>query len=128
MSISGARVMAATVVAVDVGKHTAMLSVTNAARRRLLGPVEFAMTAAAVAAVVQRVCAVVPAAAVKVGVVAAGHYHRLLPEPVSRVSQSEPAESDRSGPAPAVVQRTAVGVRSGAALLHLAKHQPVSRG
>jgi hypothetical protein len=56
MSINGAPVMAPTVVAVDVGKHTAALSVTNAARQRLLGPVEFAMTASAVAAVVQRVC------------------------------------------------------------------------
>jgi hypothetical protein len=45
-----------------------VLSVTNAARHRLLGSVEFAMTAPAVAAVVQRVCAVLPGAAVKVGV------------------------------------------------------------
>jgi hypothetical protein len=37
MSINGAPVMAATVVAVDVGKNTAALSVTDAARRRLLG-------------------------------------------------------------------------------------------
>jgi transposase len=66
MSINGAPVMAATV-AVDVGKHTAVLSVTDSARHRLLGPVEFAMTAPAVAAVVQRVCAVPPGAAVKVG-------------------------------------------------------------
>jgi transposase len=78
MSINGAPVMAATVVAVDVGKDTAVLSVTSAARHRLLGPVEFAMTAPAVAAVVQRVCAVLPGAAVKVGVEAAGHYHRPL--------------------------------------------------
>jgi transposase len=69
-------VMAASVVAVDVGKHTAVLSVTSAARHRLLGPVEFAMTAPAVAAVVQRVCAVLPGAAVKVGVEAAGHLAR----------------------------------------------------
>ncbi|HEX3197540.1 MAG TPA: transposase [Propionibacteriaceae bacterium] len=80
MSINGAPVMAATVVAVDVGKNTAVLSVTDAARQRLLGPVEFAMTAPAVAAVVERVCAVVPGAAVKVGVEAAGHYHRPLLE------------------------------------------------
>jgi transposase len=70
--------MAASVVAVDVGKNTATLSVTDAARRRLLGPVDFAMTAPAVAAVLARVCAVLPAAAVKVGVEAAGHYHRPL--------------------------------------------------
>jgi transposase len=78
MSIHGAPAMTATVVAVDVGKNTAALSVTDAARHRLFGPVEFAMTAPAVAAVVERVCAVVPGAAVKVGVEAAGHYHRPL--------------------------------------------------
>jgi len=78
MSFNSAPVMAATVVAVDVGKNTAVLSVTDSARHRLLGPVEFAMTAPAVAAVVERVSAVVPGAAVKVGVEAAGHYHRPL--------------------------------------------------
>ena len=36
------------------------------------------MTAPALAAVLQRVCAVLPAAPVKVGVEAAGHYHRPL--------------------------------------------------
>ena len=35
MSINGAPVMAASVVAVDVGKNTAALSVTDAARQRL---------------------------------------------------------------------------------------------
>ena len=78
MSIDGAPVMAASVVAVDVGKKTAALSVTDAARRRLWGPVDFAMSAPAVAAVLERVCAVLPAAAVKVGIEAAGHYHRPL--------------------------------------------------
>ena len=78
MSINGAPVMAATVVAVDVGKNTAVLLVTDAVRHRLFGPMEFAMTASAVAAVVERVCAVLPDAAVKVGVEAAGHYHRPL--------------------------------------------------
>jgi len=34
--------MAATVVAVDVGKKTAALLATDADRRRLLGPVDFA--------------------------------------------------------------------------------------
>jgi transposase len=67
MSFNSAPVMAATVVAVDVGKNTAVLSVTDSARHRLLGPVEFEMTAPAVAAVVERVSAVVPGAAVKVG-------------------------------------------------------------
>jgi hypothetical protein len=78
MSIKGAPVMAATVVAVDVGKNTAALSVTDAERRRLFGPVDFAMTAPAVTAVVEQVCAVLPGVAVKVGIEAAGHYHRPL--------------------------------------------------
>ena len=78
MSINGAPVMAATVVAVDVGKNSAALSVTDAERRRLFGPVELAMTAPAVAAVLGRVCAVLPSTPVKVGVEAAGHYHRPL--------------------------------------------------
>jgi transposase len=78
MSINSAPMMAATVVAVDVGKTTAALSVTDAGRHRLLGPINFAMTAAAVSAVLDRVCGVLPAAAVKVGVEAAGHYHRPL--------------------------------------------------
>jgi transposase len=65
------------VVAVDVGKTSAMLSATDSVRNRLLGPVEFAMTRSGLAAAVQRVVAVVPASArVKVGVEAAGHYHR----------------------------------------------------
>ena len=78
MSINGAPVMAATVVAVDVGKNTAALSVTDVGRRRLLGPVDFAMTAPALTAVLERVCAVLPPAAVRVGIEAAGHYHRPL--------------------------------------------------
>ena len=82
MSFNGAPVMAATVVAVDVGKSKAALSVTSADRHRLFGPAEFAMTAPALAAVLQRVCAVLPAAPVKVGVEAAGHYHRPLLAPV----------------------------------------------
>jgi hypothetical protein len=78
MSLNGAPVMAASVVAVDVGKTTAALSVTDAARHRLLGPVQFTMTAPAVAAVLEQVCAVLPSTPVKVGVEAAGHYHRPL--------------------------------------------------
>src|SRR5829696_968476 len=78
MSINGAPVMAASVVAVDVGKNMAALSATDADRRRLFGPVDFAMTAPAFAAVLERVCAVLPAAAVTVGIEAAGHYHRPL--------------------------------------------------
>jgi transposase len=78
MSINGASVMAASVVAVDVGKNKAALSVTSAERHRLFGPAEFVMTAPALAAVLQRVCAVLPTGPVKVGVEAAGHYHRPL--------------------------------------------------
>jgi transposase len=80
MSINGASVMAAAVVAVDVGKSKAVLSVSDAARHRLLGPVEFVMTAPALATVLQRVGAVLPGTPVKVGVEAAGHYHRPLLE------------------------------------------------
>jgi len=65
------------VVAVDVGKTSAMLSVTDGARKRVLGPVEFSMTRSGLVATVHRVEAVVVASAqVKVGVEAAGHYHR----------------------------------------------------
>ena len=41
MSINGALAPAAAVVAVDVGKTTAAVLVTDAARHRLLGPLEF---------------------------------------------------------------------------------------
>ena len=78
MSFNGAPVMAASVVAVDVGKNKAALSVTSPDRQRLFGPTDFAMTAPALAAVLQRVCAVLPVGPVKVGVEAAGHYHRPL--------------------------------------------------
>ena len=78
MSFNGVPVVAATVVAVDVGKNKAALSVTGADRHRLFGPAGFAMTAPALAAVLGRVCAVLPAGPVKVGVEAAGHYHRPL--------------------------------------------------
>jgi transposase len=53
-----------------------MLSATDGARRRVLGPVEFAMTRSGLGSTVHRVSAVVPASAqVKVGIEAAGHYH-----------------------------------------------------
>jgi len=56
------------------------LSVTDTARHRLLGPVEFAMTAPALSAVVKRIVKVLPEtdASVKIGVEAAGHYHRPM--------------------------------------------------
>jgi len=79
MSFNGAPVMAAgSVVAVDVGKNKAALSITSADRHRLFGPADFVMTAPALAAVLERVWAVLPAGPVKVGVEAAGHYHRPL--------------------------------------------------
>ena len=72
MSFNGALVMAATVVAVDVGRNKAVLAVTSADRRRLFGAAEFAMTAPGLAGVLARVCAALPAEPVKVGVEAAG--------------------------------------------------------
>ena len=78
MSVHAAPVTSSTiVVAVDVGKTSAMVSATDSARKRVFGPVEFAMTRSGLAAVVHRVGAVVtPSAQVKVGIEAAGHYHR----------------------------------------------------
>ena len=55
MSVQIAPVTSSTiVVAVDVGKTSAMLSVTDSARKRLVGPVEFVMTRSGLAAVTQR--------------------------------------------------------------------------
>ena len=78
MSVQTAPVTVSTiVVAVDVGKTSAMVSVTDGARTRVFGPVEFAMTRSGLAATAQDVLAVVPSSAqVKVAVEAAGHYHR----------------------------------------------------
>jgi transposase len=65
------------VVAVDVGKTSAMLSATDSARNRLWGPIELTMSRSGLAAAVHRLVAVMPPSAqVKVGVEAAGHYHR----------------------------------------------------
>lgn len=65
------------VVAVDVGKTSVMVSVTDDARRRLMGPVEFAMTRSGLGAATQRVSALASSwSKIKVGVEAAGHYHR----------------------------------------------------
>jgi transposase len=81
MSSSVALAPAAAVVAVDVGKRLAALLVTDAARRRLLGPLDFPMTGAGLAGVIAKTQAVLPAGAVRVGVEAAGHYHRPLATP-----------------------------------------------
>ena len=78
MSVQSAPVTVSTiVVAVDVGKTSAMVSVTDGARRRLMDPVEFAMTRSGLGAAAQRVLAVASSCPqIKVGVEAAGHYHR----------------------------------------------------
>lgn len=79
-----ARPVEMVVVAIDVGKNTVALSVTDDQRRRLLGPVDFAMTRAGLAATVTKIEAVVPSEArVRVGVEAAGHYHQPLLVPSS---------------------------------------------
>ena len=67
------------VVAVDVGKTSAMVSATDDARNRVFGPVGFVMTRSDLAATVARVSDVVaPSVRVKVGIEAAGHYHRPI--------------------------------------------------
>ena len=72
----------AVVVAVDVGTTTVALSVTDAARPRLFGPIDFRMTRPDLAGVLAQAQRVLPGAGrVKVGVEAAGHYHRPLTAP-----------------------------------------------
>lgn len=74
----------AVVVAVDVGKNAVALSVTDDQRHRLLGPVYFAMTMPGLSSTLTLVHEVLPPAArVKVGIEAAGHYHRPLLAPSS---------------------------------------------
>lgn len=74
----GAPVTSSTiVVAVDVGKCSAVSSVTNGERCRLLGPIGFELTRSGMSAVVERIgSAIGSSAQVKVAVAAAGHYHR----------------------------------------------------
>ena len=81
MSSSVAPAPAAAVVAVDVGKSTAAVLVSDAQRHRLLGPLDFPMTAAGLAQVITKTRAVLPAGLIRVGVEAAGHYHRPLASP-----------------------------------------------
>jgi transposase len=70
------------VVAVDVGKNTVALSVSDCERHRLLGPLDFAMTRPGLSCTLARVGEVLPQdAVVKVGIEAAGHYHRPLLAP-----------------------------------------------
>lgn len=78
MSVQSAPVTVSTiVVAIDVGKTSLMVSATDDARRRLMGPIEFAMTRSGLVAATERVLALSPSCLqVTVGVEAAGHYHR----------------------------------------------------
>jgi len=79
MSSSVAQAGLAVVVAVDVGKTAAAVLVTDAGRRRLLGPIEVSMTSSGVDQLIGKIRAVIPAAGLtRVGVEAAGHYHRPL--------------------------------------------------
>ena len=69
MSVAASVSSSTVVVAVDVGKNCVAVSVTDAGRHRLFGPVEFAMTRPALERVVARIGAVLPAdGVVKVGV------------------------------------------------------------
>lgn len=86
MSVHAAPVTSSTVVvAVDVGKSSVALLVTDAGKRRLFGPVQFAMTRSALTATVGQIRGVLPCAhvPVKVGVEACGHYHQPLVAPAA---------------------------------------------
>ena len=78
MSVHVAPVTSSTiVVAVDVGKTSAVFSVTDASHHRLVGPSEFTMNRTGLTAVTAAAVASIPSPGrVKVGVEAAGHYHR----------------------------------------------------
>lgn len=101
MAVHAARVMSSTVVvAVDVGKTEFGFSVTDASRASLLKPrTGCPMTGPSLAQVVADISRVIPSgAAVKVGIEAAGHYHRPLlnaawPTLAGRSSSSTPAMS-----------------------------------
>jgi transposase len=71
------------VVAVDVGKKLVALSVTDAGRHRLLGPVDFEMTGRGLEGVLALIRSRLAGTdvPVKVGIEAAGHYHRPLLAP-----------------------------------------------
>jgi transposase len=84
MSVHAAPVTSSTVVvAVDVGKTSVALSVTDAGRHRLFGPAEFAMTKSSLVSAVGQIRRALPdvQAPVKVGVEACGHYHQPLLAP-----------------------------------------------
>lgn len=77
MLVHGASTMPRFAVAVDVGKTSFALSVTDADRRRVLGPVMCPMQRRPVRALVEQVRTLIDeqTGAVHVGVESAGHYH-----------------------------------------------------
>jgi transposase len=85
VSVHAAPVTSSTVsLAIDVGKSSFAWSLTDSARIRLLGPIECSMTGPSLRELVARVERVLPGEArVKVGVEAAGHYHRPLLVPTA---------------------------------------------
>lgn len=109
MSVQIAPVTVSTiVVAVDVGKTAAMVSVTDDARQRLMNPVEYAMTRSGLAAATQQVRHVAPSCSrVMVGVEAAGHYHR----PVADYRWPSGWEVVELNPAHVAEQRRVMGRR-----------------
>ena len=110
VSVHAAPVTSSTVsLAVDVGKSSFAWSLTNSARVRLLGPVECSMTGPSVRGLVSRVERVLPLdAQVKVGVEAAGHYHRPLLVPAAWPAGWEVLELN---PAHVTEQRRVMGRR-----------------
>jgi transposase len=110
VSVHAAPVTSSTVsLAVDVGKSSFAWSLTDSARNRLLGPVECAMTGPSLRELVSRVERMLPAQAqVKVGVEAAGHYHRPLLAPTAWPAGWEVLELN---PAHVTEQRRVMGRR-----------------
>jgi len=95
--------------AIDVGKSSFAWSLTDSARVRLLGPVECSMTGPSLRELVSRIERVLPAGAqVKVGVEAAGHYHRPLVAPTAWPAGWEVLELN---PAHVTEQRRVMGRR-----------------
>jgi transposase len=99
------------VVAIDVGKNEFAVSVTDAARTKLLRPrLACAMTAPSLREVITTVRRLVPVdAQVKVGIEAAGHYHRPLLAPACWPSEWELLELN---PGHVTEQRRVLGKRT----------------
>ena len=112
MVVHAAPVMSSTVaVAVDVGKNEFAVSVTDATRTMLLKPrLGCPMTASSLREVVATIeCALPAGALVKVGIEAAGHYHRPLLAPQSWPPGWELLELN---PAHVTEQRRVLGKRT----------------